>query len=98
MPHDAPYKREGFFYPLPPLIKKTVNSQSTGKRIGILPLLDEELKLPGGSDIKYLSRLLDKQMKNIAMKKTKSRNAFRVQRKCFQLVLVVSTIKIYFIH
>ena len=51
----------------------------TGKRIGILPLLDEELKLPGGSDSKYLSRLLDKQMKNVAMKKTKSRNAFRVQ-------------------
>jgi hypothetical protein len=51
----------------------------TKKRIGILPMLDEELKLPGGSDVKFLARLQDKQSRNQVMVKTRQRNAFCVR-------------------
>jgi myosin-5 len=57
----------------------------TKKRIGILPLLDEELKVPGGSDVKFLNKLIDKQKpgkdkdKHTVMVGTRVRNAFCVR-------------------
>ena len=36
----------------------------TDKRTGILPMLDEEVKIPGGSDANFLERLADKQSAN----------------------------------
>ncbi len=43
----------------------------TAKLIGVLPLLDEELKVPRGSDKQFLSKLADKQGKNPCYGKSK---------------------------
>ena len=52
----------------------------TQARVGILPMLDEELKVPGGSDERFLKKLQDSQGNNPAMvKNIKFRDGFTVK-------------------
>jgi myosin-7 len=52
----------------------------TKSRVGILPMLDEELKVPGGSDERFLKKLQEQQGKNpVMIKNIKFRNGFTVR-------------------
>jgi myosin-5 len=52
----------------------------TKSRIGILPMLDEELKVPGGSDKKFLNKLTEQQGRNpVMVRNIKFREGFTVR-------------------
>eukprot|EP00039_Didymoeca_costata_P010685 m.144552 g.144552 ORF g.144552 m.144552 type:complete len:1420 (-) comp14925_c0_seq1:86-4345(-) len=62
---EAVYKSEGIdFHHIDFIDNEPMIDLITGSRIGILPILDEELIVPGGSDAGFLEKLMEHQASN----------------------------------